>query len=273
MKWHGTFYTLYWQLKKSLKNLHFHFLFFLLSQLIWPLILVAVFSLSYTPLIEDPSSLPGDFGFEGGLFAYIVPGIIVIYLYLEYVNLGIGLSRDRDYGVLEPIFLTPVNRLLWLFGTALSIIPSGVISSTGFLVSARIIFGLTIPHPFFLGLAILFVIISSIPWGALVCAIFLSGRNSRFLYAFFETPAEFLSGSRFPLTALPAGLSAAALFYPLSHGINLLRFFQQEQLSRVLIGREVIWLIVQGIVYTALALFLFTSAEERGKRNGTLTFT
>lgn len=267
------FYTLLWQLKKSLKSLHFNPTFFFLSQLVWPLILVGTFYFSYSPLFDQTGSLSRSFGFEGDLFSYLVPGIIVIYLYLEYVGVGFGLAMDRDYGVLEPIFLTPVNRALWLFGNTLSALPSGILASAGFVLSAKLIFRIAVPHPFLLGLMILYVIITSLPWGALVCAIFLNGRNSRFLYSFFETPAEFLSGSRFPLTALPAGLSALALLYPLSHGIALLRLLWEESPPRDRIAEEMIWLAVLGLFYFVLAIILFYRAEERGKRNGTLTFT
>lgn len=265
-------YTLYWQVKKSLKSMHFSLPFFLLSQLVWPLVMVGTYYLSYSPLM-DPSA-PGDSYFsEGGsLFSYLIPGIIVVYLYLEYVSLGFGLAIDRDYGILEPIFLSPVNRLLWLFGSALSVIPSGILAAAGFLVSSHLFFGIQIPHPLMLVVFILFIIASSIPWGALVCSIFLCGRNSRFLYSVFETPAEFLSGSRFPLTALPATLSSAALFYPLSHAINLLRFCWYPELPWEEISYELVWIPALGVLYTLMAVLLFSYAEERGKRDGTLSF-
>jgi len=267
------FYTLYWQLKKSLKSLHFHISFFLLSQLIWPLILVTTFYFSYTPILNPVDSVLQSFSGGTDLYTFLIPGIIVLFLYMEYVSLGFGLSMDRDYGVLEPIFLTPVNRLLWLFGTALSILPSGILASTGFLLSSHLLFGISLPHPFIMAGFILFIIISSIPWGSMVCAIFLSGRNTRFLYTIFETPAEFLSGSRFPIVALPAFFSGIALFYPLSHGITLLRFSWHSIIPWNDVLKEVIWIIGLGILYTCISIFIFTWAEERGKRNGTLAFT
>ena len=266
-------YTVFWQIRKSLKSLHFSPLFFFLSQLIWPLILTGTIFLSYSPLFGAGSAEACPFTGGTDLFSYLVPGIIVIYLYLEYVGLGMGLTVDRDYGVLEPIFLSPVNRLIWLFGTALSTVPAGIISAAGFIASSHLLFGIRLPHPLFLTAAVVFVILSGIPWGGMVCAIFLNGRNSRFLYAVFETPAEFLSGSRFPLTALPAVLSAAALFYPLSHAVLLLRLSWYERIPWQTVGREVLFILALALVYTAAAVFLFRRAEEKGKRDGTLTYS
>jgi ABC-2 type transport system permease protein len=265
--------TIYWQLLRSLKNMHFNLLFFLLSQLLWPIILLGTFYLSYTPLLDPSEPQITEFTGGGSLWTFLVPGIFVIYLYMEYIGLGSQLARDRDYGVLEPIFLSPVNRTIWLFGTASSVLPSGIISSTGFLLSAHFLFTIELPHPFVLILLVFIVLLSSVPWGAMVCAIFLSGRNSRLLYAIFETPGEFLSGSRFPVTALPAFLSTISLFYPLSHAVSLLRLGWYETILWQKILKEVFTLGVLAILYLGIAIFLFHWAEERGKRQGTLTFT
>ena len=266
-------YTIYWQLKRSLKSMHFNFLFFLLSQLLWPLILVGTFYLSYSPLMNPAEPSLNNFTGGDGLWSYLVPGIIVLFLYMEYVTLGTGLSHDRDYGVLEPVFLSPVNRLVWLFGTTLSVIPAAVLSSTGFLISAHFLFSISMPHPILVGLFIFVVILTSLPWGAMICAIFLCGRNTRLLYTIFETPGEFLSGSRFPISALPVMLSSVALLYPLSHAVTLLRYGWYEFIPWADVLKEGIWLIGLGIVYLIISILLFRWAEERGKEQGTLTFT
>ena len=272
MKLNAHVYTFYWQLKKNLVNTHFSPLFFVLSQLLWPLILIGTYYLSYTPLM-DPA-LPGVEGFSRGesMFAYLIPGVVVVYLYLEYVSIGFSLSVNRDYGVLEPVFLSPVNRMLWLFGTATAALPSGFTAATGFIVSSVFIFGVNLPHPVLFMLLVLFVILGSIPWGALVCAVFLCGRNSRFLYSVFETPAEFMSGSRFPLSALPAVLSGMAFFYPLSHAVNLLRAVWSVDIARDTVFKEMLIIPFLGFLYAAAATLLFSWAERKGKRDGTLTF-
>ncbi len=273
MKLDAFLYTLFWQLKRSLKSMHFNPLFFILSQLIWPLILVGTFFLSYTPLMNPSQPEIVEFTGGGSLWTYLVPGIIVLFIYMEYVSIGFQLSIDRDYGVLEPVFLSPVNRMVWLFGTALSVLPAGLLSSAGFIFSAHILFSISLAHPFLLMASIFFILLTSLPWGALVLSVFLSGRNTRFLYTVFETPGEFLSGSRFPLTALPVFLSSIALFYPLSHAVKLLRLSWLITIPLQIYLKECLWLIGLGLIYSFFAVFLFKWAEERGKRHGTLTFT
>lgn len=266
-------YTIYWQLKRSIKTMHFNLMFFILGQLIWPMILVGTYYLGYTPLLDDSNSLINLISSEGSLWSFLLPGIIVISLFNQYISIGTHLSFDRDYGILEPIFLSPVNRALWLLGGCTSIIPSGLLSSIGFIVSTHFIFNINIPHPFLLLFAIFIIIILSISWGAMVCSIFLIGRNSRVLYAVFESPAEFLSGARFPIVALPALLSLIAIAYPLSHSVNIIRSFWLKNIQWNVVLKESLTLCVLSIIYIFLALLIFKFAEERGKREGNLTFT
>jgi len=180
---------------------------------------------------------------------------------------------DRDYGVLEPIFLSPVNRSLWLLGATSGAIPSALTGAVGFSICSFFIFGIFPPHPLWAFFLLFFVIIFSLPWGCLICAIFLSGRNSRLLYAIFETPSEFMSGARFPLNALPSLLSGLATVYPLSHAVKLLRYAFSSTPSLKGPLQEILWLTVLGVLYSAIAFFLFKRAEKRGKENGTLCFT
>lgn len=266
-------YTLFWQLKRSIKTMHFNPLFFIIGQLIWPLFLLGTFYLGYTPLMDDKNSLLKLLTDSNSLWNYLLPGIIVTSLFMEYVNLGSHLSMDRDYGILEPIYISPVNRILWLVGNTTSVIPSGIISTIGFILSSHLIFNIPIPHPFYLFIALLFILISSLPWGAMVCSIFLSGRNQRVLYSIFETPAEFLSGVRFPITALPMVLSSLAVIFPLSHCVKILRFVFMNNIPWDKVFRESITLILLSFCYLFVAIILFNRAEERGKQQGTLTFT
>jgi len=217
------------------------------------------------------SSLP-DFNTDAGLFAYLLPGIIVVFLYMEYVSLGTGLAADRNYGILEPVFLSPIRRHLWLFGAALSVLPTGLLAAGSFVLSSILIFGIHVPHPGFLALLILLVILTSLPWGMFVCSIFLCGRNMRLLYALFETPSEFLSGARFPIASLPLVLSTIAMAYPLSHAVRLLRIAWMDSISWASVFFEITWLVSLDIFLFIVATLLFRWAEERGKQKGTLTF-
>ncbi|MEW6229247.1 MAG: hypothetical protein AB1700_14340, partial [Bacillota bacterium] len=74
----------------------------------------------------------------------------------------------------------------------------GTASLVIYVFLGMVLFRVHFAHPLALVLAVVLVLLTSLPWGALLYAIFLMGRNSRVLYSLFESPAEFLSGVRFP---------------------------------------------------------------------------
>lgn len=266
-------YTIYWQLKKTIKTIHFNPLFFIIGQLLWPILLLGTFYLGYSPLIDNKDSFLKVLSDSESIWSYLLPGIILTYIFMEFVTLGIHLSMDRDYGVLEPIFISPVNRVKWLMGNTTSAVPSGLLAATGFLISSSLIFSIKIHHPFYILAGILFIIATSLPWGGTVCTIFLSGRNQRVLYSLFEVPAEFMSGVRFPITALPSILSTIAVAFPLAHSVALLRLLFKKSIPWSLVMNKGVILLGLSLIYLVIAILLFKRAESRGKRDGNLTFT
>ncbi len=267
------FNFIYWQSLKGFKSQHFNKLFFLMQQISWPLLNCLTYYLFYSPLFEG-NELPASF--DSGFFkimSYIIPGILVLSIFNEYINTGAAMGVQRDYGILEPIYISPVNRTLWLISNAAGVLPSFLASYAGFLISAHIVFRVQPPNILiFIALSIL-IFVLSLPWGSLVCAIFLTGRNMRLVYALFETPSEFLSGIRFPVAALPGALSFAALAYPLSHCVKLLRTAYLPVIDLIIIGRELATLSLLAVIYLLASSLILRYAEYRGKVEGTLTFT
>jgi len=261
---------LYRHVHRSMKSMHLNPLTFFLQQTTWPILTAAAAYFSYAPLYDG---LRGALPFTGAMDfrTWLCSGMAVLALYLEYVNLGSHLAMDRDYGILEPVFISPVNRGLWLFGTVLGALPSVFLGFSAFMASSALFFGFALPSVGRLLTAFAVVFAFSLPWGALVCSIFLSGRNSRFLYALFETPAEFLSGARFPLSALPNALAFVASLYPLSLAIGVIRAAWSASFYAELPGL-CLRLLAMALAYAALAWSILHRAEKRGKRDGTLSF-
>ncbi len=264
---------IYWQSLKVFKSQHFNKLFFLMQQISWPLLNCLIYYLFYSPLFEG-TEMPASF--DSGFFkimSYIIPGILVLSLFNEYINTGAAMGGQRDYGILEPIYISPVNRTLWLISNTAGVLPSFMASYAGFLISAHIVFRVQPPNILLFLILSILIFILSLPWGSLVCAIFLTGRNMRLVYALVETPSEFLSGIRFPVKALPWALSFAALAYPLSHCAKLLRTAYSPVIDISFIYRELISLSILAVIYLVASSLILRYAEYRGKVEGNLTFT
>jgi len=270
---HGVqFHQLLWECRKTMRQVYLKPEAFILQFLLWPLINLTILVCCYAPFTGSQGWLrPLSFTGRLNLGAYLTAGTFVVGLYGQYVLTGFILAWQRDQGVLEAVYLTPVRRLVHLLGNALAGAISGLASVVGFLVFGLILFDVEAANPLILLPAVLIVILTSLPWGALLCAIFLVGRNQRVLFSLFEEPAEFLAGVRFPPQALPGAFTALSAIYPISHGVSLLRAVLSYAPTAVL-QRETCWLCGLGLVYLAGAWAISRYAERRGKTNGTLSY-
>ncbi len=260
------------QLTNTIRRIHFNLPVFFLQQLLWPLLHIASVYLSYAPFWDGKGGVPAVSG-DLDLWTYLFSGIFVLFLFQEYIGIGMGISTERDFGVLEILYLSPASRLAWLMGLSLSAVISAVISVVSLMASAIILFDISLVHPFLVAGSIMYVILASIPWGAFVSSVFLIGRNARFLYALFETPADFFSGFRFPVSALPAGFAGMALLYPISHSISLIRLALTEQPDYGAMLRSAGVLALLAIAYGILATDLLRFGERRGKERGDLSYS
>jgi ABC-2 type transport system permease protein len=263
-----------WEVRRRFNSTYLKAETLLLQLCLWPLVTLATLVFSYAPFTggrgwERP--LP----FTGGLSlgTYLILGTFAISVFGEYIVGGFSLSWDRDQGILEAVYLTPASRLGYLIGNALGSALMGAASLLVYVVLGAALFHARLDHPLVLVSAALLVLATSLPWGALLCAIFLVGRNTRVLYSLFESPAEFLSGVRFPVQALPLALYAVAGVYPLTHAVSLLRAAAAPRLDWAILGREAAWLVCLAVVYLGLARATVAYAERRGKVQGNLSYS
>lgn len=206
------------------------------------------------------------------LSAFLLTGTFVIGIYSGYINIGFQLAFQRDFGVLEALFITPINRLQFLVGNTLSNTLTGTMTLLIFFISGLFLLHVKIVHPIILLLSIIISALTSIPWGAFLCSIFLLGRNSRVIYSLFEEPAEFLSGVRFPVLALPSLLFIFSSIYPITHSVNLMRTAINNSVNWHAFINDILWLVGLGLVYLLLAAVIVYIAEQRGKKQGNLSY-
>ncbi|MCG8569056.1 MAG: ABC transporter permease [Spirochaetes bacterium] len=265
---------LYWQVLRGLKGSYISPLILILQQVTWPLILVVTLYFTYSPFTgKSGENIVPSFTHSLPLWTYLLTGIFVLHLFLEYINIGGRLSFERDFGVLEIVYLSPVSRIFWLVSNAFSGLVTGILSFIAFAFIAIYLFDIKIYHPWLLTVMVFYFLLMSLPWGAFVIAVFLAGRNMRLFYAIFETPAEFLSGTRFPIQSLPFFLFGIAFIYPISHSVSLIRNCFAQTVDPLLIIKNEILLLILAIVYLCLAYFMILYAEKKGKNKGDLTYS
>lgn len=245
---------------------------FVLRQLFWPCLALATSLLAYAPFVEggirEIIEAHPQFTDGLGLGTWLLAGILVLALFLEYINIGATFAGERDYGTLTILSLSPAPRCLWLWGSAAAGIPAGLAGIGVFAILAALVLAAIPPHPGLFFAAFVYMLVWSLPWGALVVNIFAAGRNMRLLYALFETPAEFLAGTRFPVRALPTAVLGLALWYPLTHATIFMRLAVAKTPDFFRLGREAVAIAFLGLIYGVAAFVVSSFAERRERREG-----
>jgi ABC-2 type transport system permease protein len=260
------------QFLQSRRQIHFNLPVFILQQLSWPLIYLVTLYFTYSPFQGTSGTIAALTG-ELELWPFLFAGVFIINLFQEYVIIGFSFSFTRDFGMLEIIYLSPANRFIWILGNTTTAFLSAALNFLGFIFISTFLFRIHFPHPILTVGLVIFTIISSLGWGVFISSIFLIGRNARFLYAIFETPAEFFSGLRFPLKILPTALFSITLVYPLRHSIALIRHSLLVEIDIQKLVAEIIFCTVLGILYGIVSIGIIAYAEWRGKERGDLSFS
>ena len=202
--------------------------------------------------------------------------IILGYVLGNFINavfwgMGYALKNDMDAGVMESNWLTPVPRLLILIGHSLTNLFVTTLTSLAMLIVAGLIFGF---HPTGNVLSAILVIIPMLlglyGFGFAFAALVLIVREANTMVDISNFLVSLLSGTDFPVTALPKWLLPISLALPLTYGLDAARTY--------LIGTRTImpvqWEIALLILFMFSMLWLgsqaFKSLERRVRRLGTL---
>jgi ABC-2 type transport system permease protein len=176
-----------------------------------PVILLALFGEIFS----------GRVGHTGVPFRqYFATGIIASgIMSTSFVNLGIGVSADRDDGTLLRLAGTPAPAAAYFIGKAISALVITIAEVAILLAVGRALFGLRLPSDPLRWLTFGWVVLL----GASTCALLgiaISGlaRSARSAPAVVLLPylvLSFISGVYFVFSQLPAGLQQAAALFPL----------------------------------------------------------
>ena len=248
----------------------------LVGQLFWPVLLPAVWVLmgqAYSG--EDPRALAAFASRAGttGITLFIFVGY-AMYMWLSALLWGPGtaLRQEQVRGSLEAVFLTPVSRLVPLFGPTLTNVVFVAFQLAVMGLAVRVLFGVTLP----LGGTILTVLITvaGLPamyaLGALFGAAVLRVGEVGPAVQFVRGALALLCGITFPVVMLPDWAQAVSVAAPPTHLVGAIR-------DALLLGATPLDLVpalralaLLAVILGALAIFVFRALEASARRTGML---
>ncbi len=263
--------SLLWsEIKKEHRNtFHSNLVYF--SLLIWPAI---AFITAYY------SFLPFQRGADSPLARFINPDHLVLFLltgYLGYiffwclVQSAWQMSFERQAGTMEMIFLSPVNRLAFVYGRSFSALAEGVwLFFTFAVLAALMVNGIQINTWWSVPVALLVLLVSAVVWGGFLTAAFLFSRDAGFLYTILDEPMLIFAGVKVPPLALPVWAKMISLCFPLTYTLNILRKLLMEKSTLLEVATQL------GILSTVLLLLILLTAvilvlaEKHIKQTGSM---
>ena len=225
---------------------------------------VAQSSLEYLrALVSAPGGVPVkvDVLFNPGLRSadFMVPAEVgMIMLWVGTVATAIGVVREREQGTLEQLMMTPIRKLELMVG---KILPYSVLT----LVDAVLItiLGLALfrvplrGNPLELLVFAVPYLVAALSIGLLISTVAQNQRQAMQTAAFILLPQILLSGTLFPLQAIPWGIRWVSQLLPLTYFTPITRGVFLKGLGIGDLWPEVAVLCLMAVTFTVLAAATF----------------
>jgi ABC-2 type transport system permease protein len=218
----------------------------------------------------------GGGGFRAGLDyqTFMYPGIIGMAVLFSSIFSGMSIIWDREFGFLKEVLVAPIDRSAVAVGKTLGGATQASFQGLILLVLAPFVGVKLTPLAVLELIGLIFCMSFALAGvGVAIAARMKSMMGFQFVLNFLVQPAFFLSGALFPVTGLPAWMTALTRVDPLSYGVDPIRRVVLEtsgvpppvvdNLAMTLGGKVVpIWLEVAimlavGLVLMAIAVVNF----------------
>lgn len=201
----------------------------------------------------------------------IISAVISNFISTVFWGMGYALKNDMDDGVLESNWMTPIHRILLLIGRSLNNLFITSITSLVMVTLAAVIFGFQISGNLVAALLTLLpVLLGLYGFGFAFAALVMIMREANTMVDIGQFLVDLLSGSQFPVNALPKWLIPVALSIPLTYGFDSVRGWLLQTKTILPINQEIILLTAFMFVMIITGVIAFHALERKVRSRGTL---
>jgi ABC-2 type transport system permease protein len=199
---------------------------------------------------------------EGSYIQFLAPGVIAMTVLLSGALSGIGFLRDRQFGFMQELLISPLPRSHIILGRALG--GAAIATVQGLIVFAICLAAGFRPaswlSPLVAFLVLVLIAIAACGFGALVGCRARSMQSFPIIVNGLVMPLCFLSGAFFPLKDAPAPLLLVASSSPVSYAIDGLRgaFTGVAHLGMAL---DIGVVAAMGVILMALGAYSFSRLQ------------
>ena len=210
-------------------------------------------------------------GVEDYMSFALLGTVLSNYISAVFWGMGYSLKNEMNTGVLETNWLAPVPRALFLVGQTLASLAITTVTNAVLLAIAWALFGFRVTGNLLGALgAVLPMLLALYGFGFAFAAVVLLMREANTLVDVSDYLVSMLSGSMFPVQALPWFLLPLSLALPLTYGYDAVRGFLLGARTIIPIGYELALLVAFMGLMVPLGYAVFRRIERRCRTLGTL---
>ena len=195
------------------------------------------------------------------------------FLSILFQEVSQSVQWERWEGTIEYSFMAPIHRLTYLGGVCVWAVLYGLVRTVIVLIGVGLFFHLQVSRADWLG-ASMVLVASSLPFiglGLMAAVLpLLSTERGAQATQVIQGVLLLVSGVYYPITALPGWIRWAAVLSPATYTLQSVR---QAILQNVAAGNLIgisLELLASGVILVPIGLGIFTLAERRAMRLGTL---
>jgi ABC-2 type transport system permease protein len=190
---------------------------------------------------------------------FIVPGVLAVIMQFTTTFLSVAvIVRERELGTLEQLVVTPIQPIELMLGKIIPLVGLGYANTTVILLLAWVWFGVAVKGSLLLLYAMtLAFFFSSLGIGTLISTVSKNFQQALQLSQITLLPSILISGFLFPRESLPVALQWAGLALPLTYYVTLVRGIIIKGVGFEFLWRQIIPLVVLGLIVFGLAIRRF----------------
>jgi len=208
------------------------------------------------------------------LMTYLLVGALLWnYLSMLFDVLSETVSWERWEGTIEYTFMSPSSRVTHLLGMGFYAVIYGILQTAMTLGVCYLLFDLDLSNANYWGaLLVLSVASVSLVGFGVVAAVLplLSPEKGQQVSYIVSSVLLLVSGVYYEVEVLPEWMQMIAMFSPVTYALEGSRAALQEGAGMAELWESIWVLLVMGVVFVPLGLFVFHLGESYAKRTGKL---
>jgi ABC-2 type transport system permease protein len=243
-------------------------------ELVW-LTFTTVNAMSITFIGAGAAELKGgqNIDMQGYMTFLLIGALIWSYLSMIFDILSETVQWERWEGTIEYTFMSPTSRVTHLLGMGVYAIVYGIIRTALVLGVAMLAFDLDLSNANYLAALVVLAVcsISLVGFGVVAAVMpLLSPEKGQQVTYIVSALLLLVSGVYYPVNVLPGWMQSIATVSPVTYGLRGSRAALQDGAGIAQLW-DTIWpLLIMGVVFVPLGLYIFHLGELYAKRTGKL---